>query len=121
MDTSGSDPKTTRLAGATPIWAPMVTAIGAVSHSGPGSNGHTRGAITVTPAVAPTDSQKPTDHASNGSTSTSAPTAITRMRAGGRSRPSSTPTAAMPAITPARNTDGSNRVRARNQTMVAMV
>ena len=66
--TSGSRPNTTRLGRATPTWAPSVTATGIAS--GP-SRREPRGqqrADPVTPAVAPTDSQKPTDQASSGST-----------------------------------------------------
>ena len=60
------------------------------SASGPSgrSRGARRTAPTVTPAVAPTDSQKPTDHASSGSTSSRPMTARPAAAAARASRPS---------------------------------
>ena len=72
------------------------------------------GPTVATPAVAPTDSQNPTERTSSGSTSSNATTARHRMRAGARSRPNTNAVADNAAIAPARTIDGSNRVKLTN-------
>ncbi len=69
-DTSGRRWNTSQLGKTTPTWAPSVTARGTRSHSGPGRRSANGGATRHTPAVAPVDSQNPTDQTSIGSTST---------------------------------------------------
>ena len=69
--------------------------------------------------MAPTDSQNPTDHTSSGSTTTSNPTDKASTRAGRTCLPSTYAVAAIVAITPARNTDGSKRVSAMNHAISA--
>ncbi len=74
-----------------------------------------------TPAVAPTDSQNPTDHDNNGSTTSNPVTASARIRTGDRSRPVMNAVADSPAITPARRIDGSKRVITTNQAITDTV
>ena len=75
----------------------------------------------VTPAVAPVDSQNPTERASSGSTSSSPITAMHSSRAGWRSRPSTKAVAESAAIAPARMIEGSNRVSITNHPINATV
>ena len=63
------------------------------------------------PAVAVTESWKPTDHTSQGSKTSRPSTAAERIEAVVRGLPASTAASAMHAITPARSTDGSAPVR----------
>ena len=69
----------------------------------------------MTPAVAPTDSQNPTDHANSGSSNSKPTTARASNRTGSRWRPSRNAVALRAAIVPARRTDGSARVSTTNQ------
>ena len=80
-----------------------------------------RGPTPVTPAVAPTDSQNPTDQASSGSTSSRPMTASASSRSGSRWRPSAKAVAPSAAIAPARRIDGSARVSTTNQAISATV
>ena len=75
----------------------------------------------TTPAVAPTDSQKPTDQTSSGSTTTSPMTASDSTRSECWGRPRTYANAVMAAITAARSIDGSNRVSTTNQAMSKQV
>ena len=71
--------------------------------------------------MAPIDSQKPTDHTNIGSTSTSSVTVHASSRATAVCRPSTYDELASIAMTPARSTDGSKRVRTMNQPIRARV
>ena len=121
VPTSGSRPNTSRLGSATPSWAPSVTPSGTASGPRACSRRASGGPRTVTPAVAPTDNQKPTERTSSGSTSSRPITATASRRGGSRSRPRANPTALNPAIAPARSTDGSARVSTTNQPISASV
>ena len=120
-DTNGRRWNTSTLGTATPTCAPSVIASGAASQRGPGRRCSHHGPATHTPAVAPTDSQKPTDHTSSGSSTTSNPTARVSSLTGDACRPSTNAVADNPAITPALNTDGSKRVIAMNHTTTPTV
>src|SRR3954463_16393468 len=61
-DMTGRRWKTSELGTATPACAPNVTESGRRIQAGPASKFASRGARTQTPAVAPVDNQKPTDH-----------------------------------------------------------
>ncbi len=74
-----------------------------------------------TPAVAPLDSQKPTDHTSIGSMSTRIETVDASSRTTDRWRPRTYAEQPSMAMTPARSTDGSKRVRAMNHPISPMV
>ncbi len=115
VPTADNRPNTTRLGSATPIWAPTVIATGRASGPRRASRGSSNGPIAVTPNVAPTDSQKPTDQVSSGSSRTRAMTASASSRTGWRWRPSRKAVALKPAIVAARRTDGSARVSTTNQ------
>ena len=94
--------------GVTPICA--ASEVPAASATGRGKNRSlpARGAASATiPAVAPTESWKPMDHTSAGSTTSRINTAPASIEAALRGRPSKTPNNVSPAITPARITDGS--------------
>ena len=67
---------------------PAVIANGVASGPSPESRRRNGGPITVTPAVAPTDSQNPTERTSSGSTSSNTTTETASSRGGSRSAPS---------------------------------
>ena len=120
-DTAGKRWNTSTLGTATPSCAPSVTAIGSRSHRGPGNRSRNQGPSTHTPAVAPTDNQKPTDHTKSGSNITKAMIASASRRTGDACAPRTKAVAARIAITPARSTDGSKRVSAMNHATTATV
>ena len=88
VPTSESRPKTRMLGMATPAWAPIVTATGIASGPNRCKRPASHGPTPVTPAVAPTDNQNPTDQASSGSMRSSTTTATASERTASRSRPS---------------------------------
>ncbi len=114
-------PNTSTLGTSTPSWAAIVIANGVASGPNPASRRRNGGPTTVTPAVAPTDSQKPTERTSSGSTSNKMTTAVASNRGGSRSVPMAKASAARAAIVPARSTDGSARVSTTNQPIRAIV
>src|SRR4051794_26898289 len=114
-DMTGSRWKTSQLGTATPAWAPNVTDSGRRTQAGPESTLASRGARTHTPALAPGDNQKPTDHTSIRATQAKITTVQASRRTTGCGRPSANAELASIAIIPARSTDGSNRVSIMNQ------
>jgi len=110
----GTDPKACTSSGDTAAWAATVTASGAVSHRGPGSARSSRVAPATMPPAPATDSWKPSEVTSSGSTSTMAATPSASVRADEAGRPSAVPTAATAAIAVARSTEGSARVTRAN-------
>ncbi len=105
----------------TPICAPSVMPRGIASGPSRWNRPASRGPSTATPAVAPTDSQKPIEWTSSGSTSTRPVTARDSSRDGALSRPNTNAVAEIAAIVPARTIDGSNRVRLTNHAINATV
>ena len=113
-DTSGNRPKTNTLGSATPIWAASEVPTGTRSQTGPGRRAAIGPLHRTVPAVAPSDNQNPTDHTNIGSRSTTAITVRHRIRMAACGRPNTNAEADIMAMTPARSTDGSNRVNAMN-------
>ena len=109
-DATGTPPNVATSSGDTAAWAARVTASGAASHGGPGNRRSIGDAATTMPAAPATDSRKPSEVVSSGSTSTIAPTPSASARSDDAGRPTATPTAATAAMAEARRTEGSNRV-----------
>ena len=119
-DTSGRRWNTSQLGSATPS---LGTERDRQRHAQPqwaGQSSASAGATMQTPAVAPVDSQNPTDHTSIGSTSTRIVTVHASSRATDCWRPRTNDEQPSMAMTPARSTDGSNRVSAMNQPISPM-
>lgn len=114
MLTNGSRPNTNVTGITTPTCAPSVIPSGSANGPSAANRFANAGPTVITPVVAPTDSQNPIDHTSNGSISTNPSTANARMRIGARSRPVAYAIADSDAIVPARTIDGSKRVNATN-------
>lgn len=118
---TGTDPNVGSSTGSAPAWAARVTASGPAIARGPGIADAMRGANSTMPADAPTDSPKPMEPTSNGSTRSTTATARARTRMPSAGRPEVAATQAMAAIAPARTTDGSNRTSTANAPSSASV
>ena len=114
-------PNTATLGTSTPICAATDIATGVANRPIGDNRRCSGGPIIVTPAVAPTDSQKPTERTSSGSAINRTTTAMASRRGGSRSLPRVKAIAANAAIIPARSTDGSARVNTTNQAIAAIV
>lgn len=120
-DPSGTDPNVATSRGATASSAAAVTASGAVNERGPGSTRASRWAPRTMPPEPATDSWKPSDVTSNGSTSNAPAVPSARVRSVDVGRPRTVPVAATAAIAVARTTDGSQRVSSANPASTASV
>ena len=103
----------------TPIWAATVAPVASARALGRNGRRSANGVASASiAAVAPTESWKPTDQTSAGSTTSNPNTAAARTVAVLRGRPRNTPRSVSPAITPARSTDGSAPVSTTKNTTV---
>ena len=118
--TPGTSWKWNRRSGVTPSCAASV--VPAASATGAGRKRRNRSpsgdASATMPAVAVTESWKPMDHTSQGSSTRSIRTAAAKTEPVARGLPINTPTSAIVAITPARITDGSAPVITTKKTTV---
>ncbi|HKE77615.1 MAG TPA: hypothetical protein VKB57_28600, partial [Acidimicrobiales bacterium] len=120
-DATGTEPNVATRIGATAVWAASVTASGVASQRGPGTSGAMWWAPTTMPAVPATDSWKPTEVTSSGSTSSMPATPSASVRSAVAGRPRAAAIAVTDAIAVARRTDGSARVSRANPTRTARV
>lgn len=118
---TGTSPNVATSRGDTATWAASVTDRGPASHRGPGSRAARRPAPTTMPAAPATDSRKPSDVTSSGSTRTIPATPSASARSVDAGRPTAEPTAATDAMAVARSTDGSHRVSSANPASTARV
>lgn len=107
--------------GATPIWAATVTPIASPHALGPGTRSARKPPSVAMPNEAPTESWKPTDRTSRGSTRSSPVTASASTRTDPAGRPVSVAVAATTAIADALRTEGSKRVSSPNDAINATV
>lgn len=120
-EATGSPPVIGRSNGATAIWAAVVTAAASEITRGPGIRRPSGLASTTIPTLAATDSWKPSDLDSDGSTSNSTTIADASTIRLSASRPSVTAAAPIPAMVAARRTDGSMRVMTAKKPRTANV
>lgn len=116
IETKGTPSVASSSTGATATWAPTEVATSIANDGGSLTRRRaTSGATTSNPAVAETDSNRPSDRARNGSTRMRSSVAPASAWIGSERNPRACADSTRPAITDARNTLGSSRVSKANQ------
>ena len=119
IDIGDAIPNNATWIGSTPSCAPSVVPRGSANHRGPGHLRTNQGLIKSSPDVAPRLSQNPTVRSESGQMTPTTSSVSEISRIGFTCRPLTRADNATAAMTDARITDGSKRVRVANHPMTA--